>query len=231
MKLTILDPYNPRESFPPLNSALEDPDGLLAAGGCLSTTRLINAYKNGIFPWFNPDEPILWWSPNPRLVLQPSELKISRSLAKTIRKQQFNFSIDKAFVEVIEACAAPRDYANGTWITDDMKQAYIQLHRSGAAHSAEAWLDGELVGGLYGVAIGQVFFGESMFHTQTNASKVVFAQLVKQLEEWNYKLIDCQVHSDHLVSLGAYEIDREHFIETLNRYRNIPPSKEAWKKL
>ncbi len=231
MRLTILDPNNPREAFPPLNTALEEPDGLLAAGGCLSMTRLLNAYKSGIFPWFNPDEPILWWSPNPRLVLYPSELKVSRSLGKAIRRQRFRLTVDKAFNEVIEACAAPRAYSSGTWITEDMKHAYNQLHRIGVAHSAEAWLDGELVGGLYGVAIGQVFFGESMFHTQTDASKIVFAQLVRKLEEWDYSLIDCQVHSDHLASFGATEIEREHFTGLLSDYSGRSPTAEAWKSL
>lgn len=226
MKLIHLNPGNPKESFPPLNHAY--PDGLLATGGCLSTTRLINAYQQGIFPWFNPDEPILWWSPNPRLVLTPTELKISRSLAKTIRKQRFRLSFDKAFGSVIEACATTRG-SDETWISDEMKVAYTQLHQQGIAHSAEAWLKDKLVGGLYGVALGQVFFGESMFHTQTDASKVVFAQLVKQLHIWGYQLIDCQVHSNHLVSLGAYEISRERFIEKLNHYRHQRPDFEAWK--
>ncbi|NOQ34263.1 MAG: leucyl/phenylalanyl-tRNA--protein transferase [Methylococcaceae bacterium] len=228
MKLTILDPKNPRQAFPPLNAALIEPDGLLAAGGCLSPTRLINAYQSGIFPWFNPDEPILWWSPNPRLILKPEDIKVSRSLAKTIRKQRFTLTVDTAFAAVLEACAAPRDYAMGTWITDDMMQAYNQLHRIGTAHSAEAWLNDELVGGLYGVAIGKVFFGESMFHTQTDASKVVFVELVKQLGKWGYELIDCQVHSEHLVSLGAYEVSRETFIEELSQYRHSSPNPEAW---
>lgn len=231
MRLTVLDPNNPKEAFPPLSSALEEPDGLLAAGGCLSMTRLLNAYKKGIFPWFNPDEPILWWSPNPRLVLFPSELKVSRSLGKAIRRQRFKLTLDVAFNEVIEACAEPRAYASGTWITEDMKQAYNQLHRIGAAHSAEAWLDGELVGGLYGVAMGRVFFGESMFHIQTDASKIVFAQLVQKLEQWGYRLIDCQVHSNHLATFGAREIDREQFVRLLDEYHDHPPSDEAWTNL
>lgn len=231
MRLTILDPDNPKEAFPPLHTALTEPDGLLAAGGCLSVTRLINAYQNGIFPWFNPDEPILWWSPNPRLVLQPTALKVSRSLAKSIRKQHFRLTVDTAFSKVIEACAAPRDYATGTWITDDMIDAYNHLHQAGIAHSAEAWLNDELVGGLYGVAIGQIFFGESMFHTETNASKVVFVQLVRKLEQWGYRLIDCQVRSEHLVSLGASEISREEFLIQLEHYRKKTPSFDAWKSL
>ena len=160
--------------------------------------------------------------------MKPENIKVSRSLAKTIRKQRFTLTVDTAFAAVLEACAAPRDYAMGTWITDDMMQAYNQLHRIGTAHSAEAWLNDELVGGLYGVAIGKVFFGESMFHTQTDASKVVFVELVKQLGKWGYELIDCQVHSEHLVSLGAYEVSRETFIEELSQYRHSSPNPEAW---
>ena len=231
MNLITLDPFDSNEQFPPVNLALDDPNGLLALGGCLSSERLINAYKNGIFPWFNADDPILWWSPNPRLVLKPTEIKISRSLAKTIRKQRFHFSFDTAFKKVINGCAAPRDYEADTWITDEMMDAYVQLHEIGIAHSAEAWLDDELVGGLYGVAIGQVFFGESMFHTQTDASKVVFAQLLQQLDEWGYKLVDCQVYSPHLVTLGAYEIKREKFIALLNEYCDSAPNKKAWSSL
>ena len=229
MKLTRLDPNNPHELFPSLKTALTDPNGLLAADGCLSTTRLINAYKQGVFPWFNPGEPILWWSPNPRLILTPQKLKISRSLAKTIRQQRFKLTVDKAFVDVIDACARMREYTQGTWISEEMKQAYIQLHHQGIAHSAEAWLDDKLVGGLYGVAIGQVFFGESMFHIQRDASKVVFTQLVKKLHLWGYQLIDCQVHSDHLATFGAYEINREYFMEKLNTYCYKSPMPSAWK--
>ncbi len=231
MKLTLLDPNNANELFPSLKTALTDPNGLLAAGGCLSATRLINAYKQGVFPWFNPDEPILWWSPDPRLILTPLKLKISRSLAKTIRQQPFELTVDKAFIDVINACAMMRKYTQGTWISEEMKQAYTELHHQGIAHSAEAWLDGELVGGLYGVAIGQVFFGESMFHTHKDASKIVFTQLVKKLQLWDYQLIDCQVHSDHLASLGAYEISRKHFIEKLTAYCCKPPAPTAWSSL
>ncbi|MEQ1530370.1 MAG: leucyl/phenylalanyl-tRNA--protein transferase, partial [Methylococcales bacterium] len=208
MHLPVLDPSNPEQAFPPLQVALSDPNGLLAIGGCLSSIRLINAYQHGVFPWYNPGEPILWWSPNPRLVLFPDELIVSHSLRKTLRKNCFTVTFDQAFDEVISACALPRKDSAGTWITQDIRQAYNDLHQLGFAHSAEAWLDGVLVGGLYGVAIGQVFFGESMFHSKTNASKVVFACLVDQLKRWNYQLIDCQVHTRHLESFGAQEIDR-----------------------
>jgi len=231
MKLTLLDPDTPHQVFPNINTAMQEPDGLLAAGGCLSVTRLINAYKQGIFPWYNDDEPILWWSPNPRLVLQPEQVKISRSLAKTLRKNKFEIRFDTAFNQVIESCSEPRDYTDGTWISEDMKHAYKALFKAGFAHSAEAWFEGELVGGLYGVAIGQIFFGESMFHKKTDASKVVFAHLSQQLQQWNYKLIDCQVYSSHLASLGAAEIQRTEFITWLNNYCHQAPHPDAWKPL
>ena len=163
MKLTILDPDNPQQVFPDINTALQEPDGLLAAGGCLSTTRLINAYKQGIFPWYNDNEPILWWSPNPRLTLQPDRVKISRSLAKTMRKKRFEIRFDTAFSQVIKYCSEPRDYTESTWISDEMKHAYFKLFQAGFAHSAEAWFEGELVGGLYGVAIGQIFLASRCF--------------------------------------------------------------------
>lgn len=228
MKLTVLNPYQPEQAFPPVHKALQEPEGLLAVGGCLSPTRIINAYRHGIFPWFNPDDPILWWSPNPRMVLFPNQLYVSRRLAKTIRSGKFTFSIDRAFSAVIEACSKPRCYAEGTWISDEIKQAYIALHRLGIAHSAEVWFDGELVGGLYGVALGQVFFGESMFHTKTDASKVAFVSLVQYLTDWNYQLLDCQMYTEHLASLGATEISRPDFIDWLKKYCEISPHPEAW---
>ncbi len=230
MQLTLLDPNNPQQDFPTSHKALQDPNGLLAAGGCLSKTRLLKAYRQGIFPWYNHDEPILWWSPDPRLVLYPNNLVISKSLGKTLRKNNFLVTFDKAFNKVIAACAEPRKDLGGTWITDDITQAYIDLHKTGHAHSAEAWQDGELVGGLYGVALGQVFFGESMFHTKTDASKVVFARLVEQLSIWNYQLIDCQVHTSHLASFGAVNCDRIHFEKLLNQYCDVPASELAWQE-
>ena len=228
MKLTVLNPYQPEQPFPPVHKALTEPEGLLAVGGCLSPSRIINAYRHGIFPWFNPDDPILWWSPNPRLVLLPTQLYVSRSLAKTLRSGKFVFTLDTAFAQVIENCSKPRLSANGTWITGGIKQAYLELHDLGIAHSAEVWFEGQLVGGLYGVALGQVFFGESMFHTKTDASKVAFVQLVHHLTAWNYQVIDCQVHTPHLASLGATEISRDHFIELLNRHCEISPQPNAW---
>ena len=228
MQLTLLDTDNPKEDFPAIKKALKEPNGLLAVGGCLSATRLLNAYRQGIFPWYNDDEPILWWSPDPRLVLFPEQLIISQSLRKTLRKQKFTVTIDKAFAQVITACAQPRAEESGTWISSDIENAYTQLHRLGCAHSAEAWLEGELVGGLYGVAIGQVFFGESMFHKATDASKVAFATLVEKLESWDYQLIDCQVHSAHLASLGAINLSRNDFKTQLDQYCEQPASQLAW---
>ncbi|CAG1021267.1 Leucyl/phenylalanyl-tRNA--protein transferase [Patescibacteria group bacterium] len=230
MRLTLLDPYTPQQPFPSVDQALDNPDGLLAVGGCLSTARLLNAYRQGIFPWYNPDEPILWWSPNPRLVLFPEHLNVSRSLRKTLRKQQFSVSFDTAFSAVLEGCAKPRLDDKGTWLSPEMQAAYCELHRLGYAHSIETWLNDELVGGLYGVALGQVFFGESMFHTQTDASKVAFVYLVENLIEWGYQLVDCQVYTEHLVSLGAEEITRREFSKLLEHYSELPVSKTAWQQ-
>lgn len=230
MQLTLLNPDDPEQAFPPLHKALREPNGLLAFGGCLSPQRIVNAYRQGIFPWYSPGEPILWWSPNPRLVIFPDKLQISRSLNKTLRKQLFDIRFDTAFPAVIDACAAPRDEHGGTWISEDMKQAYRKLHELGIAHSFEAWQDGQLVGGLYGVAIGRVFFGESMFHRRTDASKVAFVHMVRQLTAWNYQLIDCQVSTDHLLSLGAEEIPREAFENMLHQYCTQLPHPQAWKQ-
>lgn len=228
MRLTLLDPDNPTQPFPPLHNALREPDGLLAVGGCLSSERLLTAYRQGIFPWYNADEPILWWSPDPRLVLFPENLMVSRSLHKTLRKNIFTVTFDKAFGKVVAACAKPRKYSENTWITTDIYRSYVRLHQQGHAHSVEVWFDGELVGGLYGIAIGQVFFGESMFHSKTDASKVAFVTLVEQLKIWNFQLIDCQVHTDHLVSLGAEEITRSAFVQLLEQYCERRAAHTAW---
>jgi leucyl/phenylalanyl-tRNA--protein transferase len=228
VKLTVLNPYQPEQPFPPVHKALQEPEGLLAVGGCLSTTRIINAYRRGIFPWFNPQDPILWWSPDPRLTLFPNQIYVSRRLSKTIRSGKFTFTIDQAFSQVIKACSNPRSYASGTWITSGIIDAYTKLHQLGIAHSAEVWFEEQLVGGLYGVALGQVFFGESMFHTKTDASKVAFVQLVQYLTKWNYQVIDCQVHTPHLASLGATEISRASFIDLLNKYCDTPVHPHAW---
>ncbi|GAB6141220.1 leucyl/phenylalanyl-tRNA--protein transferase [Methylosoma difficile] len=228
MRVPILNPKNPNQAFPSLEQALQEPDGLLAIGGCLSQQRLINAYRHGIFPWYDPHEPILWWSPDPRTVIFPQRLHISQSLRKTLRKNGYTVTIDQAFSRVIDACSKPRAKAAGTWISNDIKRAYNYMHKNGIAHSAEAWQDGELVGGLYGVAIGRVFFGESMFHTRTDASKVAFAKLVEQLLDWNYELIDCQVYNPHLASLGAEEISRTDFKALLDHLVPLPADPLAW---
>lgn len=217
-----IDPRDRTYRFPDVRLALREPDGLLAIGGDLSPQRLQAAYRRGIFPWFNHDQPILWWSPDPRAVLFPERLKISRSLRKTLRKQVFTVTFDQAFADVIEACSKPRDDQGlvdpGTWITSEMKQAYGRLHENGLAHSVECWQGEKLVGGLYGVAIGRVFFGESMFTRVTDASKVAFVHLVKQLEQWEFSFIDCQVQSMHLESLGAETIRRERFSQLLDQH-------------
>ena len=207
--------------FPPLSTALKQPDGLLAGGGDLSVERLTAAYRHGCFPWFSPGQPILWWSPNPRTVLFPERFHLSKSLRKTFRKAQFSVTLNQAFAEVITGCAAPRD-DHGTWITQTMQTAYQQLHHAGIAHSVEVWQAQELVGGLYGVALGQVFFGESMFSRVSNASKVGFATLVGELKAQQFALIDCQVHTEHLASFGAEPISRTAFADYLNQFADRP---------
>lgn len=228
MQISILNPKDPGQAFPSVDQALPDPNGLLAIGGCLSEQRLLAAYRQGVFPWYNPGEPILWWSPDPRMVLFPNELKVSRSLKKIIRKKKLQVSFDRAFGLVINACAAPRDNSSGTWISEEIKEAYFGLHQSGFAHSVEVWLEGSLVGGLYGVALGRVFFGESMFHTVTDASKVAFVGLVESLQRWGYRLIDCQVQTSHLATLGAREIARDEFNGLLGRFCAMPAVPFAW---
>ncbi|WP_299592626.1 leucyl/phenylalanyl-tRNA--protein transferase [uncultured Microbulbifer sp.] len=226
--LSLLDPDI--IAFPDTSCALEDPDGLLAVGGDLTPEWLLAAYSRGIFPWFSDDQPILWWSPSPRCIVRPASTRFSRSLKKVIRRGHYQVTFNQAFEQVLDGCAAPRAQESGTWITEDMREAYLAMHQLGHAHSVEAWLDGELVGGLYGLAIGQVFFGESMFHRATDASKVAFAHLVRQLAEWGCELIDCQVSNPHLASLGAVEVPREEFERLLadgiseNRAINSFPS-------
>lgn len=211
--MTQLPWIDPQQlDFPPIDTALEEPNGLLAAGGDLSPARLLNAYRQGIFPWFDDDQPILWWSPSPRAVIFPGRIYISKSMAKVLRKQEMYTTADLKFDEVIRHCAdTDRPGQEGTWITDDMGDAYSELHRRGFAHSVEVWRDGQLVGGLYGIAIGKVFFGESMFSLCANASKVAFIHLCQQLQMWGYAVIDCQVSNPHLTSLGAIEIPRQQF--------------------
>lgn len=223
--ISILNANSP---FPPLENALASPNGLLAAGGDLSVSRLLSAYRNGIFPWFNEGEPILWWSPDPRMVLFPNELKISRSLGKLIRRNNYTIQTDAHFVEVMQACAAPRKDQQGTWIHPEMINAYSELHRLGLAHSVETWIDGTLAGGLYGVALGKIFFGESMFSHSPNASKIAFAYLVEQLSKWEFAVIDCQVRTTHLASLGAREIPRNIFRQLLEQHIQDVTYGEKW---
>lgn len=228
--LYFLDPDHPDAPFPPVEWAQSDPNGLLAVGGDLSLTRLLGAYRDGIFPWYSDGQPILWWSPDPRLVLLPNQLKISRSLRKTLRNRGFTVSINRDFRGVIRACAAPRPYQGETWITTEMVAAYENLHQTGHAHSVEVWLENELVGGLYGVSTGTVFFGESMFSTERDASKVALVYLVRNLFSWGYKLIDCQVSSQHLVSLGAEEIPRSRFMDILRTCIDQATTVDAWNR-
>ncbi|MBF0454161.1 MAG: leucyl/phenylalanyl-tRNA--protein transferase [Magnetococcales bacterium] len=225
--------YLPDEPiFPPPYDA--EPNGLLAVGGDLSSERLLAAYREGIFPWFSQGDPYLWWSPNPRLILTPDRLHISRSLRKTIRKGCFHTTIDCAFDAVIHQCAeVKRHHEAGTWITAEMREAYGALHRLGYAHSAECWvLEGDeavLVGGMYGIALGSCFFGESMFHHRTDASKVAFVALVEQLKKRHIGLIDCQMKTDHLIRLGAWEIPREQFLQRLRQNLTIEPPPGSWR--
>lgn len=217
-----------KPEFPPVESALTDPDGLLAVGGNLFAERLILAYQKGIFPWYEEGQPILWWAPDPRSVISPDEVRISRSLHKNLRNSGFIVTMDNAFEDVIAACAGKRNYSVGTWITRDMQSAYTELHRLELAHSVEVWLEGNLVGGLYGVALGRLFFGESMFSTVSNASKVALVHLAGQLLAWGYKLIDCQVQSEHMNSLGAQSIPRTVFQKYLDTYVTAPTAQGKW---
>jgi leucyl/phenylalanyl-tRNA--protein transferase len=218
----------PDHRFPPVEQATTEPNGLLAAGGDLSVARLVEAYRSGIFPWFNEDQPILWWSPDPRMVLFPAELKISRSLAKTLRQRRFEVRADTVFRDVIEHCGSSRRNQAGTWITAPMVEAYCQLHRAGIAHSVETWLGAELVGGLYGVALGRAFFGESMFTRSTDASKVALVALVRQLQNWGFGMIDCQMNTAHLASFGGREISRAEFTRRLRELIHYPPVPAPW---
>ena len=217
------------DPFPAVERALEEPNGLLAAGADLSLPRLLEAYRNGIFPWFGHDQPILWWSPDPRMVLLPAELKVSRSLARILRNARFEVRADTAFDAVIEGCRQPRRAESGTWITQGMVEAYGALHRAGFAHSVETWLDGELVGGLYGVALGRAFFGESMFTRVSDASKVALVALARQLQQWSFGVIDCQMNTAHLASFGAREIPRAEFTRGLRELVHYDPVPVPWR--
>ncbi|MBI5329670.1 MAG: leucyl/phenylalanyl-tRNA--protein transferase [Betaproteobacteria bacterium] len=216
------------DPFPPLERALLEPNGLLAAGGDLAVPRLLAAYRRGVFPWFNPGEPILWWSPDPRMVLFPDEFRLSRSLARRLRRADYEVRVDTAFTRVMQACAAPRDGAAGTWIGAPMIAAYAALHEAGHAHSFETWVDGELAGGLYGVAIGGAFYGESMFSRRSDASKIALAHLVERLRQDGFGLIDCQMNTAHLASLGAREIPRLEFAARLAHLTVQPGRPGLW---
>jgi leucyl/phenylalanyl-tRNA--protein transferase len=217
-----------RDPFPPVERALREPNGLLAAGGDLSPERLVDAYARGIFPWFGDDDPLLWWSPDPRMVLFVGEVHRSRSLRRVLKSRRFSVTLDRAFADVMAGCAAPRANTSGTWITGEMVEAYTVLARRGFAHSVETWADGCLVGGLYGVAIGRMFYGESMFTRLNDASKVALVTLTHQLERWGFDMIDCQMSTDHLASLGAREIPRAAFLERMRRLVGRPGVPGPW---
>lgn len=227
-RLPWLDPYNEEQPFPNPDHALTEPDGLLAVGGNLSSRRLLRAYRQGIFPWYSDGQPILWWSPDPRMVLFPRHIKISRSLRKTLKKGLFSVTMDRNFAAVVKCCSEPRQGQIGTWITTDIQTAYSQLHELGYAHSVEVWHEEVLVGGLYGVAIGRIFYGESMFSKVSDASKIALVSLCRQLEHWQFALIDCQMHTPHLMSLGAKNIPRRDFLTLLRCFCDFPGMPGPW---
>lgn len=212
----------PADPFPPVDQALDEPDGLLAAGADLTPGRLVEAYRHGIFPWFNEGDPILWWSPDPRIVLAPRGFHVSHSLKKRLRQRRFTVTIDAAFAAVLAECAAPRPDDGGTWLTPPMKAAYLALHEQGLAHSIEVWMDGVLAGGVYGVALGRMFFGESMFSRRTDASKIALAYLSAQLVRWGFPWIDCQLETEHLLALGATAVPRRVFVAEVARLVREP---------
>ena len=216
--------------FPAVNTALAEPNGLLCVGADLAPQTIIAAYSRGIFPWFSDNQPILWWSPDPRMVLFPAEFKVSKSLAKTVNRKLFEIRFDSAFAEVISACSEPRQQDGGTWIVPEMQVAYAQLHTLGVAHSIESWRDGKLVGGLYGLALGRMFFGESMFARETDASKVALVALVDKLKRDGFELIDCQQETGHLASFGARPIARDNFVQRLKELINSNQMNSAWRK-
>jgi leucyl/phenylalanyl-tRNA--protein transferase len=226
-RVHLLDARRPE--FPPAELALRDPNGLLAVGGDLTQKWLLAAYSSGAFPWFDDDRgPILWWSPDPRAVLLPAEIRVSRRLARRIRNGGFTVTLDRAFGDVVKGCAAPRSNTSGTWITPRMKRAYQRLHQSGYAHSCEVWVDDELAGGVYGVSLGEMFFGESMFFREPDTSKIALVSLVRQIERWGFTLLDCQVMNPHLESLGAREIPRLEFLERLAANQHRPTRRGPW---
>jgi leucyl/phenylalanyl-tRNA--protein transferase len=217
------------DPFPPVKHALAEPNGLLAAGADLTVPRLVAAYRSGIFPWYSEGQPVLWWSPDPRMVLFPHEFRLSRSLRKRIARRDYEMRADSAFDAVIRCCAAPRPGQEGTWITEDMIVAYNALHRAGHAHCVETWVGGVLAGGLYGVAIGRMFYGESMFTDVSDASKIALAHLVRQLERWGFGMIDCQMTTSHLARFGAREIPRAEFMRKLSTLVNYAEPATKWR--
>jgi leucyl/phenylalanyl-tRNA---protein transferase len=219
----------PRDPFPPLRTALRRPNGLLAAGRDLSVATLLDAYSRGIFPWFSEGQPILWWSPDPRMVLFPEELHVSRSLTRRLNKDDYDVTLDTAFGAVLRGCAAPRADQEGTWISPRMIAAYERLHDAGFAHSAETWMDGQLAGGLYGIAVGRAFFGESMFSRRTDASKIALVRLVRQLASWGFGIVDCQMKTTHLAAFGAREIPRREFAARIAELVQRPPVGAPWR--
>ena len=216
-------------AFPDVKRALSEPSGLLCAGGDLEPATIVAAYSRGIFPWFSDDQPILWWSPDPRMVLFPGEFKYSKSLAKTVRAKKFEVRFDTAFADVIKGCAEPRTEDGGTWIVNEMQTAYSRLHKQGVAHSVESWRDGKLMGGLYGIALGRMFFGESMFARETDASKVALAALVEKLTRDGFELIDCQQETKHLARFGARPIARADFVRRLQELINSQSTQSHWR--
>lgn len=223
-----LDARNPHQPFPPAEAALHEPNGLLAAGGSLAPARLLNGYRQGIFPWYGKGQPILWWSPDPRTIFLPDRLRISHSLRKVLRSRRFVVTVDHAFARVVDECAAPRPDAPESWITREMREAYGRLHALGHAHSVETWRDGQLVGGLYGVALGGVFFGESMFSRSSDASKVALVHLGRLLVQRGFGFIDCQLETSHLLSLGAQSLPRPAFLKLLHEHVYRPMPDAPW---
>lgn len=229
LRLQWLDPDDPEAPFPPVEGALERPNGLLAVGGDLSKKRLLRAYAQGIFPWFGPNEPILWWSPDPRAVFYPDHFYESKRFKRSLRQARYAVTLDQAFERVVKQCSAPRLKQTGTWLGAEMRNAYGQLHKAGYAHSVEVWRQGRLIGGVYGLALGGIFFGESMFSRETNGSKIALTWLARQLAAWDYDLIDGQVGSLHLYRLGAADMPRRQFTALLDRsLRERPTDVGAW---
>jgi leucyl/phenylalanyl-tRNA--protein transferase len=219
---------DPTSPFPNLEDALDQPDGLLAWGGDLAPARLVNAYQQGIFPWYSDDQPILWWCPSQRCVIRPQEVHVSRRLQRALRQKRFRITADQAFAQVVSGCALPRPGQDSTWITPEMSRAYLAMHHLGHAHSIEVWLDKHLVGGIYGLAFGRIFFGESMFSRVTDASKIALVSLCRGLQAWNFTLLDCQLSNPHLLSMGATQISRQQFCRYLQDNPENPARVGSW---